>query len=391
MEFDIWLLLSAPLFFGLGWIAARVDIKQLLSESRSLPKSYFKGLNLLLNEENDKAIDAFIEIVSLDPETLELHTALGYLFRKRGDTERAIRIHQNLLARPDLTQESRWDIQYELGQDYLKAGLFDRAEESFDQLINSPLGTKARKALLNIFQREKEWARAIEAAEGLQNFGAGSHQKEIAQFYCEMAQDELTHTRPQTALTLLEKALSTDRNNIRATILIGDAHLAMNNPSEAITTWNKIKQQSLPHVALIAERLMNAYIALEQKEEGIQVLKSYLQDIPSIDLIEVLIKTLLESNQTQEVQQLTSDIIKRTPTLLSLDKLLDARLLVARPEVVPELSAIKHLVHSYAQRLARYQCNHCGFKARQFYWQCPGCNHWETYPPKRTEELSIMN
>jgi lipopolysaccharide biosynthesis regulator YciM len=391
MEFDIWLLLSAPLFFGLGWIAARVDIKQLLSESRSLPKSYFKGLNLLLNEENDKAIDAFIEIVSLDPETLELHTALGYLFRKRGDTERAIRIHQNLLARPDLSLESRWNIQYELGQDYLKAGLFDRAEESFDQLVNSPLGTKARKALLDIFQREKEWARAIDAAEGLQNFGAGSRQKEIAQFYCEMAQDELTHTRPQTALTLLEKALNTDRNNIRATILIGDAYLAMNNPSEAITTWNKIKQQSLPHVALIAERLMNAYIALGQKEEGIQVLKSYLQDIPSIDLVEVLIKTLLESNQTQEVQQLTSDIIKRTPTLLSLDKLLDARLLVARPEVVPELSAIKHLVHSYAQRLARYQCTHCGFKARQFYWQCPGCNHWETYPPKRTEELNIMD
>jgi lipopolysaccharide biosynthesis regulator YciM len=193
MEFEIWWLLGIPVFFALGWIAARVDIKQLLSESRSLPRGYFKGLNLLLNEQPDKAIDAFIEIVKLDPETADMHFALGNLFRRRGEIERAIRVHQNLLARPDLPLEQQVHAQYELGMDYLKAGLLDRAEETFNCLVDTQYGVQARRALLEIFQREKEWRRAIEAAEGLQESGAGARHKEIAQFYCELAQDALVH------------------------------------------------------------------------------------------------------------------------------------------------------------------------------------------------------
>ena len=191
MEFEIWWLLGIPVFFALGWIAARVDIKQLVSESRSLPRGYFKGLNFLLNEQPDKAIDAFIEIVKLDPETAEMHFALGNLFRRRGETERAIRVHQNLLSRPDLPIEQQVHAQYELGMDYLKAGLLDRAEETFNLLVDTQYGVQARRALLEIFQREKEWRRAIAAAEGLQESGAGAHHKEIAQFYCELAQDAL--------------------------------------------------------------------------------------------------------------------------------------------------------------------------------------------------------
>jgi lipopolysaccharide biosynthesis regulator YciM len=155
MEFETWWLLGIPIFFGLGWIAARVDIKQLVAESRSLPRGYFRGLNFLLNEQPDKAIDAFIEIVKLDPETAELHFALGNLFRRRGETERAIRVHQNLLARPDLPLEYQVQAQYELGHDYMKAGLLDRAEEAFNQLVDTQYGAQARRALLEIYQREK--------------------------------------------------------------------------------------------------------------------------------------------------------------------------------------------------------------------------------------------
>ena len=174
MEFELWWLLGIPVFFALGWIAARVDIRQLVSESRSLPRGYFKGLNFLLNEQPDKAIDAFIEIVTLDPETADMHFALGNLFRRRGETERAIRVHQNLLARPDLPQEQLQHAEYELGMDYLKAGLLDRAEETFNRLVTTQYGVQAQRALLEIFQREKEWPRAIEAALGLQESGAGS-------------------------------------------------------------------------------------------------------------------------------------------------------------------------------------------------------------------------
>jgi lipopolysaccharide biosynthesis regulator YciM len=391
MEFEFWLLLGIPLFFSLGWVAARIDIRQLLSESRSLPQGYFKGLNFLLNDQHDKAIDAFIEIVKLDPETVDLHFALGNLFRRRGETERAIRVHQNLLSRPDLPLEQQTHAMFELGQDYLKAGLLDRAEETFNQLVAGQYSIEARRALLEIYQREKEWARAIDAAHALQESGAGGRQKEIAQFYCELAQDELVHTHADAALLMLEKAIATDRHNVRAMILMGDVHLANGDIEGAVLAWRRVEQQSVPHVALVAQRLMDGYRKLERPQEGLNLLKGYMAEAPSIDLLEVIFKATIELETVEVANQLVSAELRRTPTLLGLDKLLDARLMVAAPEVRPELSLVKNLVHGYAQKLTRYQCSHCGFKARQFYWQCPGCSRWETYPPRRTEELSVMN
>jgi lipopolysaccharide assembly protein B len=391
MEFEFWWLLGIPVFFGLGWVAARVDINQVVSESRTLPRGYFKGLNFLLSEQPDKAIDAFIEIVKLDPETADLHFVLGNLFRRRGETERAIRVHQNLLSRPDLPEEQKIQAQYELGMDYLKAGLLDRAEETFDLLLETQYSAQARKALLEIFQREKEWTRAIEAARALQEAGAGGRQKEIAQFYCELAQDELVNTHPDAALELLDKAVVTDRKNVRATMLAGDAYLAKGDLEGAVQAWRRVEQQSVPHVALVAQRLMDGYRSLRRQQEGVNLLKSYLAEASSIDLLEVVFKAVLELDGVEAANQLVIDELRRTPTLLGLDKLLEARLMHAPPEVRPELALVKNLVHGYAQKLARYQCSHCGFKARQFYWQCPGCSRWESYPPRRTEELNVMN
>jgi lipopolysaccharide biosynthesis regulator YciM len=339
----------------------------------------------------DKAIDAFIEIVKLDPETVELHFALGNLFRRRGETERAIRVHQNLLARPDLPQEHQVHAQFELGQDYLKAGLLDRAEETFNKLVDTQSSAQARRALLEIYQREKEWQRAIEAASALQESGAGGRQREIAQFYCEIAQDELVHTNPDAAMQMLENALAADRKNVRAMILIGDVYLARGDIETALLTWRRVEQQSVPHVALVAQRLMDGYRAVGRAQEGANLLKSYMAEASSIDLLEVVFKAVLELNGVEAANQLVSAELRRTPTLLGLDKLLEARLMEARPEVRPELSLVKNLVHSYTQKLARYQCSQCGFKARQYYWQCPGCSQWETYPPRRTEELNVMN
>src|ERR1700690_1762852 len=147
MEFEFWWLLAFPLFFGLGWLAARIDIKHLVSESRALPRSYFKGLNFLLKEQPDKAIEAFIEVVKVDPETIELHFALGSLFRRRGETERAIRMHRNLVERGDLPSDQKLQAMYELGQDFLKAGLLDRAEESFGKLRHTTYAGSALRFL----------------------------------------------------------------------------------------------------------------------------------------------------------------------------------------------------------------------------------------------------
>jgi len=391
MEFELWLLLGIPVFFGLGWVAARVDIRQLVSESRTLPRGYFKGLNFLLNEQPDKAIDAFIEIVRLDPETADMHFALGNLFRRRGETERAIRVHQNLLSRPDLPQEQKEHAQYELGMDYLKAGLLDRAEETFNSMVSGQYAVQARRALLEIFQREKEWPRAIEAAIGLQESGAGSRQKEIAQFYCELAQDALVHMHPEDALPLLEKSLQADRVNVRATMLTGDAQLAQGDVEGALMTWRRVEQLSVPHVALVAGRMMDGYRKVGRPQEGVNLLQSYLEQASSIDLLEVVYKAVMELHGVEAAKELVVNELRRTPTLMGLDKLLEAHLIDAPAAVVSELSLVKNLVHGYTQKLARYQCGQCGFKARQFYWQCPGCSRWESYPPRRTEELNVMN
>jgi lipopolysaccharide biosynthesis regulator YciM len=391
MEFEIWWLLAVPIFFGLGWIAARVDIKQLLSESRTLPRAYFKGLNLLLNDQPDKAIDAFIEIVTLDPETADMHFALGNLFRRRGEIERAIRVHQNLLARPDLPLDQRAHAQYELGMDYLKAGLLDRAEETFNSLVEGSYSVQARKSLLEIYQREKEWSRAIDAATGLQSSGAGARQKEIAQFYCELAQDALVRSDLADAMALLDKALHADRNSVRATMLLGDVLLAQGDVEGAIATWKRVEQQSVPHVALVAGRLMDGFRRAGRPQEGVNLLRSYLAEASSIDLIEVVFKAVIELDGVDAAKQLVLDELRRNPTLLGLDKLLEARLMDAPAHIWEELSMVKNLIHGYTAKLARYQCSHCGFKARQYYWQCPGCSRWETYPPRRTEELNVMN
>ena len=391
MEFEIWMLLGIPLFFALGWLAARVDIKQLVSESRTLPRGYFKGLNFLLNDQPDKAIDAFIEIVKLDPETADLHFALGNLFRRRGEIERAIRVHQNLLARPDLPLEQQGHAQFELGMDYLKAGLLDRAEETFNGLVETTYSVQARRALLEIYQREKEWNRAIEAAIGLQESGAGARQKEIAQFYCELAHDALVQIKNDEALALLDKAVQADRKNVRATILTGDALIAKDDVEGALATWRRVEQQSVPHVALVAQRIMDGYRKVGRPQEGVNLLRSYLAEASSIDLMEVVFKAVIELDGVDAAKQLVLDELRRNPTLLGLDKLLEARLMDAPANVVSELSMVKTLVHGYTAKLARYQCSHCGFKARQFYWQCPGCSRWETYPPRRTEELNVMN
>ncbi len=391
MEFETWWLLGIPFFFALGWIAARVDIRHVISESRSLPRSYYKGLNVLLDEHPDKAIDIFVEIARLDPETAELHFALGKLFRRRGDIERAVRVHQNLLARSDLAPEMAAQARFELGQDYLKAGLLDRAEETFDLLGGTPYAAQASRALLEIYQREKEWRRAIDAALVLQASGAGAYQKEIAQFHCELAQDELVHANPDVALATLEGALRHDRNNVRAAILTGDALLAKGDVEGALRAWRRVEQQSVAHVGLVAQRLMNGYRTVGRAREGLNLLKAYLADAPSIDLLEVAFKAVLELDGADSANQLVSDELRRSPTLLGLDKLIEARLMYAPPERLPELSMVKSLVSGYAQKLARYRCSHCGFQAKQFYWQCPGCSQWESYAPRRTEELSVMN
>ena len=389
MEFEFWWLLAFPLFFGLGWLAARIDIKHLVSESRALPRSYFKGLNFLLNEQPDKAIEAFIEVVRIDPETIELHFALGNLFRRRGETERAIRMHRNLLERGDLGEEQRLAALFELGQDYLKAGLLDRAEEVFVKLRASAHRAAALKALLDIYQQEKDWEKAIGVASELGADAGQSWDKEIANYQCELAAIEMTHSRPEAAAARLAQALAANRKCVRANVLLGDLQLAAGDHAAAIEAWKRIEQQNPAYLALVAQRLLESHRALGRQEEGLTLLRGYLARSPSLDLLDVVFQSTLEAQGAEAAHRLVRDELRRNQTLLGLDRLLDAELLVVRPERRGDVQLVKNLVHSHTQRVARFRCENCGFKARQFYWHCPACGGWETYPPRRSEEFDM--
>jgi len=389
MEFEVWWLIAFPVFFGLGWLAARIDIKHLVTESRSVPRTYFKGLNFLLNEQPDKAIEAFIEVVKVDPETVDLHFALGSLFRRRGETERAIRMHRNLLDRSDLGAEQRLVALYELGQDYLKAGLLDRAEETFAKLRDGPQRLDALKHLLDIFQQEKEWEKAIEVARSLEKETGQSWLKEVAEFRCEMAAVEATHSRPDAAHALLEEALKENRKCVRASIQLGDLAAASGRHDEAIEHWKRVETQNPAFLALVAHRLLKSFQALGQTGSGLTMLRGYLASYPSLDLLDVAFQSTLDAEGADAAHELVRDELRRNPTLLGLDKLLEAQLLTAPADRRHEIELVRSLVQGQTRRLARYRCENCGFRARQFYWQCPACMAWETYPPRRTEEFDL--
>lgn len=383
MEFETWQLLVLPLFFALGWLAARVDIRQVVKESRTVPTSYFRGLNYLLNEQPDQAIEAFLEVARLDPDTLELHFALGALFRRRGELDRAIRIHQNLVDRSDLKQDQRLKALYELGQDFLKAGLLDRAEDIFKRLEGGIHALDALRHLLDIFVLEKDWQQAIVIADRLEKLGSPSQNAHTAHYYCELALDATLRKDKDAAQRHLEKALEINRKAVRASQLLGDLAAQGGDDEAAIVQWRRIEQQNVVYLPVVAERLLKAYQRLGRPAEGIELLKSYLERQPSADLFHTLFNAVAENQDWSAAERLAAEALKQQPGLRVLDDYLQARTAGAGADL--EIRMTQDLVHRQVSRIAYYQCDHCGFKARQFFWQCPACATWEGIPPERKE------
>jgi lipopolysaccharide biosynthesis regulator YciM len=385
MEFEFWWLLAFPLFFALGWLAARIDIRQVVTESRALPNSYFRGLNFLLNEEPDKAIEAFLEVVKLEPETIDLHFALGGLFRRRGELDRAIRMHEHLLEREGLVEEKRLRALCELGQDYLKAGLLDRAEAVFTRLLETPQQAQARKFLLEIYVQEKDWGKAIEAARILEKSTSKPLNAEIAHFYCEQALLEAAKGNAAEAGVLLETALQSNRMSVRANLMAGDLDAAAGRHDAAIADWRLVESQSASHMALVVDRVLGSYRQLGRLEEGVQWLRALQTRQPSQDLFNALYLVVSETQGAEAANQLAREELRRNPSLRTLDRLLEAQLVNASAADRELLQVEKSLVASHSQRLMRYQCSSCGFKAQQFFWRCPACGRWDSFDAERRE------
>lgn len=386
MEFELWWLLALPLFFALGWLAARIDMRHALTESRTVPSSYFRGLSYLLNEQPDRAIEAFIEVVKVDSDTVDLHFALGGLFRKRGEVERAIRMHQHLVDRVDLSKEQQVKAQFELGQDFLKAGLLDRAETIFTNLNQGDKAAQAQQFLLEIYVQEKDWVKAVSAARDLSRGAKQSSPIEISHFYCELATQAWSIDQIDVARDYLRDALSVNRECVRANVILGDIAISRNETAAALTAWRRVESQNEAYLSLVAERIMSAYRQDGREADGVMYLRQALNRQASQELFDVLFAAVLNLEGVQSAWLLANEQLRRSNSLRCLDRMLEAEAMLVKTDRQAEVQLIKQTIHAHIHSMMVYQCRGCGFKARSYFWRCPACGEWDSFPPQKNED-----
>jgi len=385
MELELSLiLLGLPMAFVLGWIASRFDMRQLRMENRQAPKAYFKGLNFLLNEQQDQAIDAFIEAVQSDPDTSELHFALGNLFRRRAEYERAVRVHQHLLSRGDLSQDDRHRAQHALALDYLKAGLLDRAEEALVKLEGTRFEAQARLALLANYERSRDWAHAALVAQKLEAAGQGSFKGRLAHYLCEQAATLVAANDNASAQSDLREAIRIAPDAPRPRMDLarlqhneGQVHLAYGSLMEGIANAPQA-------VALMAPLLVTSALAAGQGGVALQKLKQIYQQAPLLDVLDAIVALEAASaDPSASARQWYARHLEREPSLVAAANWIAGEKL-EHEQFHPQVQrALDHAV----KPLTRYRCAACGFEAKQHFWHCPGCQAWDSYPARRIEEL----
>ena len=377
MEFDFsWLLWGLPIAFALGWLASRLDLRQLRLENRRAPKAYFRGLNFLLNEQQDQAIDAFIEAVRNDPDTSELHFALGNLFRRRGEYDRAVRVHEHLLARGDLSTKDRHRAQHALALDFLKAGLLDRAEDALRKLERTEHEAQALLALLAIYERTRDWTQASEVARKLNAAGHGDFSGRLAHYLCELA----AQAPGAQAEALVREAMQMSSTSARPALELAELQSRAGQPQAAFETLAALAQSAPQSMGLVARPLARAAQACGQEARAVRMLAACQEASPSLDVLDALVSL---DPDPQGSRERYARHLAREPSLVV------AARWVAGEKLVPEPAAplVQRALEHAAKPLTRYRCAACGFEANRHFWQCPGCQAWDSYPARRVEEL----
>jgi lipopolysaccharide biosynthesis regulator YciM len=385
MDFDPSLILMGlPVAFVLGWIASRLDVRQLRLENRQAPKAYFKGLNFLLNEQQDQAIDAFIEAVQNDPDTSELHFALGNLFRRRGEYERAVRVHQHLLSRGDLNQDDRHRAQHALALDYLKAGLLDRAEEALLKLEGTRFEAQARLALLANYERSRDWPNAALIAKKLEFAGQGSFKGRLAHYLCEQATTCVAAQDADSAQTLLAQAIATAPEAPRPRIDLAHLQHQQGDVAGACRTLTEAMSAAPTAVSLIAPQLAQYAMKCQQTAITLSLLQTVYAQAPALDVLDAIVALETSSTEsTTSAREWYAKHLEKEPSLVAAAKWIAGEKL-EHEQFHPQVQrALDHAV----KPLTRYRCAACGFEAKQHFWQCPGCQTWDSYPARRVEEL----
>lgn len=378
----LWFLL--PVAAASGWLAARRAYgRQRDANPRpNLSSDYFKGLNYLLNEQPDKAIDVFIKMLEVESETVETHLALGNLFRRRGEVDRAIRIHQNLIARPTLSRQQRCLALLELGVDYMRSGLLDRAENLFQELLETDFhGVEALRQLVDIYQQEQDWDKAIVharklAAKSGENLGAL-----MAHYHCEQAEQARQQGRSERAEELVRLALAVDPGCVRASLMAGEMAMGQGRHAEAIRWFRRVETQDPDFLSETVRPLQTCYRALGRSDEFKDYLVQLTRQKSRVTPVLVLAELIAEQDGTAAAADFIAEELRRRPSVRGLDRLVQYSLARAEGSARENLMIIKDFTDKLLERRSIYKCGHCGFSGKALHWQCPGCKHWNTVRP----------
>lgn len=389
-DFWMWLVpvFLLPVFFAMGWFAARVDMRAVLKQAKSVPVGFYKSLDALVEHNSTAAVRALADVVdqqsNAQQSTYELHLTLGKLYRQRGENDKAIALHQALLASPDTVGERHDIVAFELGQDFQTAGLVDRAEQIFLGLENGPMSQSARAVLLNIYQQDRDWEKAIEVVKAL-SYGDQSYQFEIAQFYCELAQAALYQSEFDRARSLANQALAVNRKCTRANKILGDVELKEQHFQAAIDAFSAIEKQNYEYLSMVGDQLYDAYDGLGKPHEGLAVLIGYMQTFPQLNLLNVIYEKSLLLYGEQRAAENVVALVRRKPDLSGVYRLLGVQLSQVDPSLRADMDMMRSVIGRQIQKSLMYRCRQCHFKSQVFFWHCPACNKWETFTPNRIE------
>ena len=388
MELTIVVALLLPIAALSGWLIGRRRATDTSAGSgRGLSSDYFAGLNFLLNEQPDKAIDVFIKMLEVNSDTVETYLALGNLFRRRGESDRAIRIHQNLIARPTLNKNQRMQALYELGKDYMRAGFLGRAENIFLELVDDKNHRiLALKNLLDIYQQERDWNKAMATARKIETSSSQRMNVEVAQYCCELAENAVQAADYKGAMKLLKRALGHDKNCARANLLIGNIEKRNGNYKAALKAYKQIEQQDPSYLSEVLEPMVECHQALGKIDEMADylnhVLRQYDGLAPIVALSEV---TRLQQDEIAAAHQIMQSL-QKTPSIRGLNQLLKLKLVNADERVREQLSMIRDITTRMIEESPVYRCKNCGFRGKKLHWQCPTCRQWCTVKPIQAEE-----
>ncbi|MBI0067465.1 MULTISPECIES: lipopolysaccharide assembly protein LapB [Snodgrassella] len=389
---DFWMWLAPvvllPVFFAMGWFAARVDMRAVLKQAKSIPEGFYKSLDALAENKSAVAVRELAEVVDQQNDarqsTYELHLTLGKLYRQRGENDKAIALHQKLLELPETIAERRDIVAFELGQDYQAAGLVDRAEQILVGLLNGSKARQARQILLNIYQQDRDWEKAIKLAEELST-GDQTYQFEIAQFYCELAQLALYQSEYNKAREYIFQALAVNRKCSRANMILGDVELKQQNFQAAVDAYSAIEKQNYEYLSLVGERLYDAYDGMNKAADGLEVLIGFAQTFPQLDLSGVIYEKSIPVYGDDRATEIVIDLVRRKPTLTGTYRLLGVLQNNIAPKWKAEVDMMRSVVGMQMQKSVMYRCRHCHFKSQVYFWHCPACNKWETFTPNRID------